>query len=1190
MFRDTKLNIGFAIVLVVVAVSGMASYINTQRLIKSNEWVIHTHEVMEALGDILSLLKDAETGQRGFIVTGQDRYLDPYDQARGRIDERLVVLTELTKGDSDQQTALRRLKALIDSKLDELKQTIELRRQSGLEAAMPVILSDRGKLIMDDIRELITRMQGREQVLLQSRQKAAASSARWTIWTITGGIPLSLLVLAIASIILARSGRSDLVVGPPERVSSRRRIAARYLFAVAAVVLASILRVELLKLGPLPLFITFYPAVLLVATVSGGGPGIVATILSGLAVFYYFVPPYGKLAIESPGDAVALALFTATSLGLCVVAERLRRSRWAEAFGLAKQQEAEELSRKNEELAQQSDELSQQSEELAQQNEELQSQSEEIQTLNTELTGREDMLRKLLEATRLPISEESVLKDICAAAKEIFGPSASAVVICQRQGNELSIRAQAGSPDTPNPWPIEGAFPGMVIQEGRTACLSDASLRPDLKLLKIAGVAPFQAALSTPLSVKGELFGAVTIYSRQKQEWTTEQFRLAEWLATQCGHILETLRLQDQLRRTAEQNRLLSDLLEHSEQPFGIGYPDGKLGYTNAAFERLTGYSREELEAMDWANVLTPPQWKPMERAKLDELQRTGQPARYEKEYVRKDGTRVPIELLVHLIKDAQERPLYYYSFITDISERKQAEAEVQRITQQRQLALDAAKLGWWHYDPATRMASWDARYQEIFGVTGLSRLNDEILKRLHPDDLPGVWSKVEAALNPEDPKSYSAEYRIHLPDGSMKWVEAHGIATFEGNGPQRRAVSLVGTAADISERKGTEVALARAKDELEQRVVERTAQLRALAGELTLSEQRERSRLAKILHDHLQQLLVAAKFRLAILDKGVDGLMKQAIKEVEELIDESIASSRSLTAELSPPILHVAGLNAGLEWLSRQMADRQGLLVDLELEEIGDLPDDLKILLFESVRELLFNVAKHSRTRSSTVNLRQVDGSLQLTISDQGVGFDPSGASRPGESGRGFGLFSVRERLRLFGGGMEIQSAPGQGSRIFLSVPLPQIETVQPNPAPVAVQPEMSIANRTPASASGKKIRILLVDDHAVVRQGMANMLSDEEDFQIIGQAADGQEAVELAAKLIPEVILMDMSMPKLNGIEATRIIHNEFPEIRIIGLSMFEEAERAQAMREAGAVHYMTKSGASDALIAAIREIWRS
>jgi PAS domain S-box-containing protein len=651
--------------------------------------------------------------------------------------------------------------------------------------------------------------------------------------------------------------------------------------------------------------------------------------------------------------------------------------------------------------------------------------------------------------------------DICAAAKDIFGPPASAVVICEKKEDKFFIRAQAGSRETPNSWPIEGAFPELVMQERKTACLNDASLRPDLKLLQVIGSEPFKAALSSPLHVAGELFGAVTVYSLQKHEWTTVQFRLIEWFSTQCGHVLETLRLQEQLGKAAEQNRLLSDLLEHSEQPFGIGYPDGKLGYVNAALERLTGYSRKELEEMDWANVLTPLQWRSMEQARLEELRITGQHVRYEKEYIRKDGTRVPIELLVHLVKDGQELPLYYYSFITDISERKHAEET-------------------------------------------LSRVNDE----------------------------------------------------------------------------------------LEQRVTERTAelaqradQLRALTGELTLAEQRERSRLAKVLHDHLQQLLVAAKFRLTLLGRGGDDIVKKATKEVEDLLDESILASRNLTAELSPPILHEAGLNAGLQWLARRMADKHGLFVDLAVEDYECLSEQLKILLFESVRELLFNVVKHARTGSAEVSLRRVDDHLQVAVSDQGAGFDPNAMPAAGEDGRGLGLFAIRERLGFMGGTLQIQSAPGQGSRLILSVPVAPIEKVEPRAGGTLVLPEADLlisGYRDPA----RKIRLMLADDHAVVRRGFAAMLGAEPDIEIVGEAADGLEAIELARKVLPDIILMDMSMAKLNGIEATRIIHNEFPEIRIIGLSMFEEVERAQAMRDAGAVQYVAKSGAGEALIAAIRK----
>ncbi len=155
--------------------------------------------------------------------------------------------------------------------------------------------------------------------------------------------------------------------------------------------------------------------------------------------------------------------------------------------------------------------------------------------------------------------------------------------------------------------------------------------------------------------------------------------------------------------------------------------------------------------------------------------------------------------------------------FSWEIVERKRAEAEMQKLAKQRQIALDAARLGWWQYNPITRISEWDDGYKAIFGVSGYSRPNDEILAQIiHPEDLPVLWAKVEAALNPVDPQPYAAEYRIIRPDGAMRWIEAHGIATFEGEGKNRRAVNLVGTVADITDRKRAEEELVGAKEEWE--------------------------------------------------------------------------------------------------------------------------------------------------------------------------------------------------------------------------------------------------------------------------------------------------------------------------------------------------------------------------------------
>jgi two-component system, cell cycle sensor histidine kinase and response regulator CckA len=131
------------------------------------------------------------------------------------------------------------------------------------------------------------------------------------------------------------------------------------------------------------------------------------------------------------------------------------------------------------------------------------------------------------------------------------------------------------------------------------------------------------------------------------------------------------------LRASEERSHFLANVLEHASQPFAVGYQDGRIGQFNNAFLNLVGYTKEEIASIDWMHALTPPEWIDIERAKLVELTRTGQPVRYEKEYVRKNGTRVSVELLVHLIREKKGMPEYFYAFITDVTEQKKLQSQI---------------------------------------------------------------------------------------------------------------------------------------------------------------------------------------------------------------------------------------------------------------------------------------------------------------------------------------------------------------------------------------------------------------------------------------------------------------------------------------------------------------------------------
>jgi PAS domain S-box-containing protein len=722
------------------------------------------------------------------------------------------------------------------------------------------------------------------------------------------------------------------------------------------------------------------------------------------------------------------------------------------------------------------------------------------------------------------------------------------------------------------------------------------------------------------------------------------------------------------------------------------------------------------------------------------------------------------------------------FGITQDITMRKRAEEELRNLAQQRQLALDTVRMGWWQYDPVTRIASWDDGYRRIFGVSGYRSPYEEILARIHPDDLPGVCAGVEAALDPVDPQPYSAEYRIGLPNGSTRWVEAHGVASFEGAGENRRAASLVGTVADVTDRKraeeerettveflrlanrslssvdlvrgaadffqrrsgceGAGIRLARdggypyretrgfrkefvalrnglcARDgngthavddtgrpvpecmcarvidgrfdpsepyftergsfwtnsvselsrsparperaalegcveegfeslaliaissgdekmgllqladrrrgrfapdtislwerladslavalskhaakeallelnqKLEQRVTERTElaeartrQLQALAVDLIDAKEEERRRIAQLLHDDLQQVLAAARMQLT-LARGSDSC-ESTLNGVDRLIQESIDKSRNLARELSPPVLRHSGLAAALEWLCCQMGEQHGLTVELEACDLMRREDQaVNAFIFRAVQELLFNVVKHAGVKRARVALSTTGESLVVEVSDRGRGFDPSIMS-PTAAAAGFGLLSLRERASHIRGGLEIESAPGRGSRFTLTLPVRLAGDVKNLRREPPVGGQTARAAGDPAGSGVKRVRVLFADDHAVIRQGLIKLVEGKPGIEIAGEAADGLEALALVRRLVPDVVVMDVSMPGMDGVEATRLIKAEHPGVRVIGLSMHDDDELAGGMLDAGAEAFVNKAVSSAELLEAI------
>ena len=365
----------------------------------------------------------------------------------------------------------------------------------------------------------------------------------------------------------------------------------------------------------------------------------------------------------------------------------------------------------------------------------------------------------------------------------------------------------------------------------------------------------------------------------------------------------------------------------------------------------------------------------------------------------------------------------------------------------------------------------------------------------------------------------------------------------------------------------------------LEEQVRVRTAQLRELASEITVSEQRERRRISKLLHDHLQQLLVAAKMRLQYdVSEGVEAISQ----EVHALIDESLAASRSLALDLSPPVLQDSGLRPSVAWLARQMEGKHALQVQIVGDDDGDLPDDLKAFAFEAVRELLFNVVKHSGQLEATVDIRRAEGNrLEVCVCDPGVGMSEDALREARPRPDGMGLFSIRERLDHLGGKINLESPPGGDFVVRMLLPAEEDAAARDvDPLPVPVPAAQSEDDRP----DGSRIRVVVVDDHEMVRRGVTRTLASDPNVDVIGEAENGLEAIEIVRRLRPEVVLMDVNMPKVDGVEATRQLSAAMPALRIIGLSMHLDPEVESRMRSAGACDYVTKDAPSKTLRTAL------
>lgn len=627
--------------------------------------------------------------------------------------------------------------------------------------------------------------------------------------------------------------------------------------------------------------------------------------------------------------------------------------------------------------------------------------------------------------------------------------------------------------------------------------------------------------------------------------------------------------IEEALRESETRLRTLAD---NMSQFAWMADEKGRLFWYNQRWFDYTGTTLDEMQGWGWKNVHHDDHLPRVIQTWQRSLE-TGEPWQDTFPLRGQDGQFRWFLSRAVPIRDDKGRIFQWFGTntdITDLREAEQAQAHLAAIVTSSDDAIISIDL-------TGLVQTWNRGAERLFGYVEHEVVGHSITRIIPSDrthDEPQILARIKQG---EAVEHYETVRRCK--DGTLLDISLTVSPIQDDEG---RIIGASKVARDISLRKRQEEELHRLKDELEVRVHERTRQLletqerlMAATSQLSLTEQQERRKLARELHDYLAQMLVVGQMKSKMLKRQAPPSPVGAtiVEELNQVFQQALTYTRTLIAELSPPSLHDAGLPSALQWLGERFR-KDGLRVAVQVNCVAiPLPEEQAVVVFQAVRELLFNVMKHAGVDEATVTISLHDDVLRVAVVDRGRGSSLEalrGSTEPGH----LGLVSVRERFHAMGGRVEAESMVGYGTTVTLVLPLARRAETN------VLGPELG-GKSDSVLQQNTMIRVLLVDDHHLVRKGLKDILAEDDRIRIVGEAGSCEGALLLAANVVPDVVIMDVNLPDCLGIDATKRFKKHHPQTRVIGLSFHTDDQVTHDMIAAGAEALLLKDRAADELI---------